>query len=77
MKTVTFTQFRKHASGLLTEVEQGEVLIILRHGKPIAEITPFSGEPTETPAWKLPGLKLDYAGAELSSAILSERETAP
>lgn len=77
MKTVTFTEFRRHASKLLTEVEQGETLIILRHSKPIAQVEPFSGDLNEVPAWKQPGVKLQYSGAELSTAILRERETGP
>ena len=38
MKTITFTDFRKRASGFITEVEHGETLILLRRGKPVAEI---------------------------------------
>ncbi len=75
MKTVTFTEFRRHASTLLTEVEQGETVIILRHSKPIAEIIPFSGETNQIPMWKRPGIKLNHSGAELSTAILAERKS--
>jgi prevent-host-death family protein len=75
MKTVTFTEFRRHASTLLTEVEQGQTVIIVRHSKPIAELIPFSGRTERPPAWKQPGIKLEMAGAELSAAILAERET--
>lgn len=74
MRTITFTEFRRHASSLLAEVEEGETLIILRHSKPIAEIKPFSGDEESIPAWKQPGIKLEYPAAELSSAILAERE---
>jgi len=77
MKTVTFTEFRRHASTLLTEVEQGETVVILRHSKPIAEVIPFADEANQLPAWKRPGIKLKYSGAELSAAILAERETTP
>lgn len=75
MKTVTSTEFRRHASALLTEVEQGETVVILRHSKPIAEVIPYSGQAEQLPAWKQPGIKLEYSGAELSTAILAERET--
>lgn len=74
MKTITFTEFRRHASALLAEVEEGETLIILRHSKPIAEIKPVSEDSDRVPAWKEPGIKLEYPGAELSTAILAERE---
>jgi len=75
MKTVTFTEFRKQASGLFTEVEQGESYVIIRHGRPIAEITPYSGGLEREPAWKRPGVKIENGGATLSSLILEERES--
>ncbi len=70
MKTVTFTEFRKNASELLTDVEDGEVLVVIRHGKPIAEVSPI---PSPLPAWKQPALRLSTKGAELAAAILEER----
>lgn len=73
MKTITFTEFRKHASGLLSDVEKGETFLVLRHGKPIAEISPPSTEQGTKPSWKRPGLRLTAKGASLSSAILEER----
>jgi antitoxin (DNA-binding transcriptional repressor) of toxin-antitoxin stability system len=73
MKAITFTEFRKNASSLFSAVENGEIIVILRHGKPIAEITPVSPEAT-APSWKRPGLRLSVKGARLSSAILEERE---
>lgn len=73
MKTVSFTEFRKHASNLFSDVENGERLLIVRHGKAIAEINPVSSE-SKTPSWKKQGLRLSIKGAELSSAIIEERE---
>ncbi len=73
MKTVTFTEFRKRASGVLSDVEKGETFLVLRHGKPIAEISPPSREHTSTPSWKRPGLRLTAKGASLSAAIREER----
>lgn len=73
MKTVTFTEFRKHASGLFSEVENGEILIVLRHGKPIAEVCPVSSPEDPVPSWKRPGLKLSVKGASLAEAILEDR----
>ena len=72
MKTVTFTEFRKNASGLFSDVERGEVLVIVRHGKPIAEVSPITS-PDRLPAWKQPALRLSTKGAGLSAAILAER----
>jgi prevent-host-death family protein len=76
MKTITFTDFRKRASTLITEVEHGETLILLRRGKPVAEIIPFSDNAQSLPSWKQPAIRLRIKGSDLSSAILDERETA-
>ena len=75
MKTITFTDFRKRASGFITEVEHGETLVLLRRGKPVAEIVPFSDGSQSLPSWKRPGIRLRTRGSDLSSAILEERET--
>lgn len=72
MKTISFTDFRKNASELITDVEHGEKIILLRRGKPVAEITPFSEKP-QTPAWKQKGIQLQLRGKDLSSAIIDER----
>lgn len=74
MKTITFTDFRKKASGFITEVEHGETIVLLRRGRPVAEIVPFSDSSRRTPAWKRPGIRLRLQGSDLSSAILDERE---
>ncbi|MFA5179945.1 MAG: type II toxin-antitoxin system Phd/YefM family antitoxin [Syntrophales bacterium] len=77
MKSVAFTDFRKKASDLITEVEHGETIILLRRGKPVAEVVPFSDKAQRSPAWKQPGVRLRIQGSDLSSAILEEREITP
>jgi prevent-host-death family protein len=74
MKTIPFTDFRKNASSFIDEVEHGETLILIRRGKPVAEIVPFSDKPRNPPAWKQRGVRLSIRGRDLSSAILEERE---
>jgi len=74
MKTLLFTEFRKNASNLITEVEHGETLLLLRRGKPVAEVIPVSDDITKIPSWKRPGIRFQIAGSDLSSAILDERE---
>jgi antitoxin (DNA-binding transcriptional repressor) of toxin-antitoxin stability system len=74
MKTITFTEFRKHASGVLCDVEKGESFLVLRHGKPVAEISPPSTDGRVKPSWKRPGLRLTTKGTGLSSAIIEERK---
>ena len=73
MTTVTLTEFRSHASGMLTRVEHGETLVVLRHGRPIAEVSPVRTQDGTSPSWKRPALRLSTKGAGLSSAILQER----
>ncbi len=75
MKTVTFTEFRKHASELVTEVEGGETLLLIRHGRPVAEVGPVADAAVLLPSWRRPGLRLAARGGPLSAAILTERET--
>lgn len=74
MKTVAFTDFRKKASDFITEVEHGETIILLRRGKPVAEVIPFSDRIQRTPAWKQSRVRLRIRGSDLSSAIIEERE---
>ncbi|MEA3240106.1 MAG: type II toxin-antitoxin system prevent-host-death family antitoxin [Pseudomonadota bacterium] len=74
MTTVTLTDFRSHASGMLTRVERGETLVVLRHGRPIAEISPITKQNDDSlPSWKRQALRLSTKGEGLSSAILQER----
>ncbi len=75
MKTVTFTDFRKKASRFITEVEHGETIVLLRRGKPIAEVIPFSDKNQNIPSWKRQNVRLQIQGSDLSSAILEERES--
>ncbi len=74
MKTVTFTEFKSHASGMLTQVEHGETILVLRHGRPIAQILPIENQPEYEPSWKKPALRLSTKGMGLSSAIIEERK---
>jgi prevent-host-death family protein len=73
MTTVTLTDFRSHASGMLTRVEHGETLVVLRHGRPIAEVSPVTKGDSGQPSWKRAALRLSTKGAGLSSAILEDR----
>jgi len=76
MRQVTFTEFRRNAAALFDSVERGEVVRILRHGKPIAEIVPLPAH-RATLAWKRPGpgleLEAGSRSASLSREILRER----
>ena len=71
MKTISFTEFRNHASDMMTEIENKKTLLVMRHGHPIAEISPVAAQ---QPSWKRPALRLSTTGAGLAAAIVEERE---
>jgi prevent-host-death family protein len=73
MKTVSFTEFRSHASGYLTQVEQGESYLVMRHGRPVAEICPVRNPESPSPSWKRPALRLKAKGEALSAIIQEDR----
>lgn len=73
MITIPFTEFRRNASGLLDRVEKGEALLVIRHGRPVAEITPVTDNERNIPSWKRPGIRLVTKGGQLSTAIIEER----
>jgi len=73
MRAVTLTEFRNQASGMLTQVENGETIVILRHGRPIAEVLPIAKQGNTIPSWKKPALRLSAKGAELSAVIQKGR----
>jgi prevent-host-death family protein len=74
MKVISFTEFRKNASGVLNLVEKGAIIRVTRHGKTIAKIVPEESGVSE-PAWKRSGLRLATKGAALSKAVLDERRS--
>jgi prevent-host-death family protein len=42
MVTVNLAQAKTHLSELLDRVENGEVVVITRHGKPVARVSPVA-----------------------------------
>lgn len=72
MRHVSFTEFRRNAASLFDAVESGETVLVLRHGKPVAEIVPVS-TPKTTVSWKRPAPLIEAGKASLSREILRER----
>ncbi len=73
MKQATFTQLRSHAKDYFDIVESGEPVLIVRNGKPIADIVPLQ---QDLPSWKRRVAQpLLINGVSLSRIILEERET--
>ena len=72
MISIAFTEFRKKTASFLDRVENGETVIITRHGRPIAEIIPPSVGPYNQ-SWKRPALRMNLRGVSISRAVLEER----
>jgi antitoxin (DNA-binding transcriptional repressor) of toxin-antitoxin stability system len=71
MREASFTEFRSQAKHYFDLVESGEVVRVLRNGKPIAEIHPI---PHDLPSWKRrPARPLVLGGTSVSSLILEDR----
>ena len=51
MKTISLTTANKNFSKMIKDVEQGEVFVITRHGRPIAKLTPHKLDKTADPEW--------------------------
>lgn len=80
MHTIPLSEFRANASAMIDRVERGETVLILRHGKPVAELVPAKPPaPEKIPSWKRPIEPLDYVradGKSLAQLIVEERESA-
>lgn len=80
MHTRSLSEFRAHASEMIDLVEQGATVLILRHGKPVAELVPVRGATSaKVPHWKLPiePLRIQRPdGKSGSQLIIDERDSA-
>jgi antitoxin (DNA-binding transcriptional repressor) of toxin-antitoxin stability system len=71
MRETTFTELRAQAKHFFDLVESGEIVRVLRNGKPIADIHPI---PHELPSWKRrPAQPLVVGGATVSRMIIKDR----
>lgn len=71
MRETTFTELRNQAKSYFDLVEAGEIVRVLRNGKPIAEIHPIAAD---LPSWKQRHARpLAIGGEEISRMILEER----
>lgn len=71
MREATFTELRNQAKLYFDLVESGEIVRVLRNGKPIAEIHPIA---RDLPSWKQrPARPLVVGGAPVSRMILKDR----
>lgn len=50
METISLAEAKAHLSELLNRVESGEEIIIIRHGRPVARVSPVE-KPKQAPAF--------------------------
>lgn len=74
MTTISVSDFRSRVSRILNLVEEGEEMVLVRHGRPIARILPVEPDEDHIPSWKTPLRRISVRGASLSQAILEERQ---
>ena len=71
MRETTFSDLRNQAEHVLDLVEAGEVVGVLRNGRPIAEMHPI---PSTLPSWKQrPARPVTVSGKEIGRLIVEER----
>lgn len=71
MHEATFSELRSQAKHFFDLVEAGQVVRVLRNGRPIAEIHPI---PSGLPSWKQRAARpLTISGAEIAKLIIEER----
>lgn len=72
MISTAFTEFRKNTASFLDKVENGETIVITRHGRPIAEVVPPS-DSVVSRSWKRPALRMKLKGISLSQEVMEDR----
>jgi antitoxin (DNA-binding transcriptional repressor) of toxin-antitoxin stability system len=71
MREATFTELRNQARHFFDLVEAGEIVRVLRNGRPIAEIHPI---PRDLPSWKRrPARPLTISGESIGRIVLEDR----
>lgn len=74
MNRINMRDLRNHGSEVVARATRGEVLVITRNGKPVAELQPLGRAPLSAEAllarWRrLPPLDADALRADLDSVL--------
>lgn len=75
MEYARSTDLRRHLGRYIERIEQGESLILIHRGKPIARITPFEPERRKEPTWKRPIEAHELRGRPIGETLRDERDT--
>jgi len=70
MEFLQFTEFRNKSKEFMDAVENGQSYVIIRHGKPIANVTPF--KEVSVQPWKRTPKRVTLKGNASTTDILME-----
>lgn len=74
MKTVSVREMRDHIGSVLGEAEQGETVVIKRHGREIAKLSPMDSRETGLPSMKALRSRIERKGKSLSQDVAGARD---
>jgi len=74
MEEINVRDARRELKALLDRVEQGEEIVILRHGKPVARLVPPRPEAEPLPSMKSFRASLGYAPKGLVREVIAGRD---
>ncbi len=72
MKQVGVYEAKTHLARLLDEVERGERVTITRHGRPVAELVPFSERPKRSVDEVIDAIREHRRGNRLDGLSIKE-----
>ena len=75
MLKIKSTDFRAQIKHYFELVEKGELVRIIRNGKPVADIIPVQSD-KKIQSWKTPGVKIKLKNISITQEILNDREKA-
>ena len=73
MKIVSVREMRDHIGKVLAEAEQGETVVIKRHGREIAKLGPLETQTAGLPSMKALRKRISRKGGALSRDIVDAR----
>lgn len=70
---ISVKEARSRFSAILSQAEEGEEIVIMRRGKPIARLSPFVEKKQRLPSLKEFRASIKVVGEPLSSTVIRNR----
>jgi len=74
MKTVNVREMRNHIGQVLSTAEHGETVVIKRHGRKVAKLSPLDANETGLPSMKALRDRIARKGDPLSRDLVGARK---